>query len=122
MTIAETIQALLVGASVPATIGDLPSTSHDAVGIELFDGDFNTEYFGGRLGSTIYQPVVKIVVRNKSYEQGKQYIDVIKNALHRYTNGVNILSILLVGSPLYLGRSDQKLHEFQITFSVQGVD
>lgn len=101
-----------------ATIGDLPGTQKDEVCLMLYDGAFNTEYFGGREGSTIYQPILKAVVRNVSYETAKSWVNLIKDTFHRYTGG-DILSIFMIGSPKYLGRSSQKLHEFQITFNIK---
>lgn len=101
-----------------ATIGDLPGTQKNAVCLILYDGTSNTEYFGGREGSTVYQPVLKVVVRNDRYETAKQWANMVEKALHRFTGGV-ILSVFMVGSPKYLGRSPQKLHEFQVTFNIQ---
>ena len=108
----------LLPSSLPATIGDLPGTSQNAVCIMLYNGNPNTEYFGSSDSSTVYQPIVKIVVRNQSYEQAASWIKLIKEALHRHVDDY-FMSILLVGSPLYLGKSDQKLHEFQIVFRIQ---
>lgn len=104
-----------------ATIGDLPGTSEDHIGIMLFDGSYSTEYFGGRNDSTIFNPLIKIVVRNHSYEQGNEWCRIIKDALHRY-NGGRILSIFLIGFPMYLGRDPQKLHEFQLTFVISTIE
>ncbi len=107
-----------------ATIGDLPGTQKNEICLMLYDGASNIEYFGQRHESTIYQPIIKFVVRNSDYEQGKGWVEQIEYALHRYSDigaGVigPILSIWLVGSPMYLGRNSQKMHEFQITFNVQ---
>lgn len=96
-------------------IGDLPATQEDAVAIILFDGPGNSEYFSS---TTIYHSTVKIIVRNKSYEVAQNQIELIKSTLNRHTDDF-FLSILLRGYPLYLGRSDQKLHEFQIVFNIQ---
>ena len=108
----------LLPSTIPAIIGDLPGTTQDIVCIMLYDGNYNTEYFGKVNDSTIYQPVVKIVVRSADYQKGSQWVKQIKDALHRHTDQY-FLSILLVGSAMYLGKSDQKLHEFQETFKIQ---
>lgn len=115
--IAERIYDLLPE-SLPKVIGDLPSTHNVVVGIIEYDGSTSTEYFGLRDSSSIYSPIVKIVVRQTSYEQGQEWIETIRGLLHRYHDDT-LLSILLVGSPIYLGRNEEKLHEFQITFRVQ---
>jgi hypothetical protein len=101
-----------------AIIGDLPGTKQNIIGIVLYDGNINTEYFGTRTDSTVYRPVIKVVVRHSSYETGKSWVTQVKDALHRYHDD-EILSILLVGSPMYLGKSEEKLHTFQVTFSLQ---
>lgn len=116
MTVEERVLQL-IPENIPATIGDLPSTRANSVSIMMYDGNFNTEYFGGRQGSTLYQPIVKLVIRHESYEQAKGWVDAVKEALHRYTDDT-FKSILLVGSPLYLGKSALKLHEFQLTFNL----
>lgn len=107
----------LLPSTLPATIGDLPGLSRNAVGIVVYDGIGNLEYFRSDASSTLYQPVVKIVIRNSSYEQGAQWVQQVREALHRHSDN-DFLSILMVGSPMYLGKSDQKLHEFQITFRI----
>lgn len=123
--IEDLILGLLPAELVPfATIGDLPGTQRDEVCIMLYDGVANTEYFGGKSGSTVFQPIAKIVVRNQSYETAKQWVDLVQETLHRYTDasseiGGPILSIFMVGSPKYLGRGTYKLHEFQVTFNIQ---
>ena len=109
----------LLPASLPKTIGDLPSTETDAVAIMEYNGGASTEYFGMRgEGSSIFQPIVKIVVRTDSYEEGTEWCELIKNTLHRFTDDY-FVSILMVGTPMYLGRGETKLHEFQVTFKTQ---
>lgn len=114
----EKLQGLLPS-TLPVTIGDLPSTQNDSICIIMYDGGFNTEYFGKKPDPvTVLQPVAKFVVRHHSYEVAKQWIEQIQDTLHRHTDDY-FLSILLAGTPLYLGRSAQKLHEFQVTFNIQ---
>ena len=96
-------------------IGDLPGTHYDSVAIILFNGSGNSEYFGFQ---TIYRPILKIIVRNASYEVAQQWIHIIKDTLHKHKDDY-FLSIHLQGYPLYLGRGEQKLHEFQIVFNIQ---
>lgn len=100
---------------LPKTIGDLPSTNTNAVAIILFNGAANLEYFQY---DTTYRPVLKIVVRNNSYEAAQQQISDVRNALHRHSDD-NFQSIFMQGYPVYLGRDEQKLHEFQVVFNLQ---
>ena len=102
----------------PLVIGDLPSTSEIAVGIIEYDGATSTEYFG-TVDTSVFNPIVKIVIRHQTYEKGREWAETVKNTLHRYYDGSNgILSCLIVGTPVYLGRNEQKLHEFQVTFNI----
>ena len=102
----------------PLVIGDLPSTSNVAVGIMEYDGATSTEYFGAT-NKSVFNPIVKIVIRHSSYSEGQSWADEVKNILHRFHDEtVGILSILIVGTPIYLGRNEQKLHEFQVTFNI----
>lgn len=102
----------------PLVIGDLPSTSDIVVGIMEYDGATSTEYFG-RTNNSIFDPIVKIVIRHESYPIGQEWSDAVKNTLHRYHNeNIGILSCLMIGVPMYLGRNTQKLHEFQVTFKI----
>ena len=110
----------------PLVIGDLPSTSENAVGIIEYDGATSTEYFGVRdtfalraSAASIFNPIVKIVIRHASYSEGQKWSDEVKDTLHRFHDDyIGILSCLMAGTPLYLGRNDQKLHEFQVTFNI----
>lgn len=105
----------LLPATLPKVIGDLPATATNAVAIMLFNGVANLEYFQC---DTVYKPVVKIVVRNSSYEVAQQQISVIRNTLHKHTDDY-FMSIFMQGYPVYLGKDEQKLHEFQIVFNIQ---
>ena len=93
--IEQKIKALLP-ASLPTYIGDLPSTPSDVISIVLFDGANTLEYFGE---GTVYQPVVKIVVRNKSYGEAQQWNESVKQSLHRHTDDY-FMSILMQGYPV----------------------
>ena len=105
----------LLPADLPKVIGDLPGGSSNAVAIMLFDGAGNEEYFSS---GTIFRPIIKIVVRNQSYEMAQTQINLIKQLLHKHHDDY-FLSIMLSGYPLYLGKGEQKLHEFQIVFNIQ---
>lgn len=95
-------------------IGELPSAPQNVIAIMLYSGAGNAEYFAT---GTVCKPVIKIVLRNQSYAQAKQYIEEIKEALHRHHDDY-FISILMQGYPIYLGKDEQKLHEFQIVFNI----
>ena len=108
----------LLPENLPLVVGELPASNDEVVGIIEFDGYQNTEFFGGKTDSSLYNPLIKIVVRNKTYSGGQQWIDIVKETLHRYHDDT-LLSVLMVGNPMYLGRSPEDLHEFQVTFTIQ---
>lgn len=97
-----------------AVIGELPSSPVNAIAVMLYNGAGNAEYFAC---GTVCQPVVKIVIRNRSYEQAQQQIEEVKHVLHRHHDDY-FLSILMQGYPMYLGKDAQKLHEFQVVFTI----
>lgn len=105
----------MLPSELPKYIGDLPAGAVDAVAIMLFNGSTNLEYFKC---DTIYTPVLKIVVRNSSYEVAQEHIQLVRDSLHKVTDEP-FLSILMQGYPVYLGRDEQKLHEFQVVFNIQ---
>lgn len=105
----------LLPTTLPKVIGDLPATASNAVAIMLFNGVANLEYFKC---DTVYNPVVKIVVRNSSYDVAQQQILDIRNVLHKHTDDY-FMSIYMQGYPVYLGKDEQKLHEFQVVFNIQ---
>lgn len=106
----------LLPETLPKYIGDLPSTADNAVALIEHDGYDNTEYFATY--STLYAPLLRIIVRHSSYATAEHWVQTICKALHRYHDDT-LLSVLLVGTPVYLGRGSTKLHEFQITFKFQ---
>lgn len=105
----------LIPESVPVYIGDLPSSPSNIASIMMFNDVESLGYFGY---VTLYTIAAKIVVRNKSYEKGHDWCMLIKDALHGHTDDT-FLSITLQGYPAYLGRDEQKLHEFQLVFYIK---
>lgn len=115
--IAEYINDMLPS-EIPKVIGELPSTHDEALSIQEMDGSFNTEYFGSANSSTIFGPLIRITMRTKSYDKGQQWVKECRETLHRYHGGV-FVSIIMIGDAMYLGRTKEKLHEFQMTFKTQ---
>lgn len=115
--IAEKIYDLLP-ADWPLVVGDLPAPNQVVVGIVEYDGATSTEYFGLKETSSVFSPIVKIVIRHTLYEKGQEWARITRETLHRYHDDT-LLSVLLVGAPVYLGRNAEKLHEFQVTFRTQ---
>ena len=102
----------------PKVVGDLPATSQEVVGIVEYDGATSSEYFGYNSDVSILAPIVKVVIRAVDYAQGQLWANAVKSTLHRHHDDT-LLSMLLIGSPMYIGRTPEKLHEFQVTFKTQ---
>lgn len=123
--LAEYIYALEVFPEVvkPRFIGELPSLSDVGCGIVLLDGISSLEYFAPRAsgvttpqeGESLFRPIIRFMIRTKTYPEGAEWAELIKDALHRYTDDT-LLQCMFQGAILYLGRSPEKLHEFQLTF------
>ena len=105
----------LLPKSLPIVIGDLPGGTSDSIAIKLYDGAANEHYFQH---GAVFRPVIKIVVRHHSYEQAHEWIETIKQILNEHSDEY-FMSILLSGYPMYLGRNEQKLNEFQIVFNIR---
>lgn len=111
----EYIQQLLSKKVSPVFVGDLPSLSTEGVAIILADGEVNTSYFG--MKNTIYYPLITIAIRTAEYAVGSKYCETIREILHEHTSE-KILGIAQQGAVMYLGRNEQKLCEFQLTFRI----
>lgn len=105
----------LLPSTLPKFIGDLPANIPNAVAIVLFNGAENLSYFQF---DSVFKPIIKIVVRNRSYELAQQQVLIIKETLHKYSDEY-FMSIFMQGYPMYLGKDEQKLHEFQLVFNIQ---
>lgn len=117
----EGIKALLPDTiQSEAIVGEMPSLKAEGIALIIYDGDFSTEYFGrkGSEASSIFNPVLKCLVRHSSYDTAASWIEQLKETLHRYSDD-SFISILMAGAPAFLGRTTEKLCEFQITFRIQ---
>lgn len=116
--VAEKIYDLLPD-TLPKVIGDLPGAETDIVAIMEYDGVYSTEYFGSKNDSvSVLRPIIKVLIRNSTYQTGSKWADLVKDTLHRYYDDY-FINIMLVNSPIYLGRNAMKQHEFQVTFNTQ---
>nr|DAF76550.1 MAG TPA: hypothetical protein [Caudoviricetes sp.] len=96
-------------------IGDLPSLSEEGVGILLEEGSSDSRYFGQY--RSLARPYIRITIRSKKYVPGMERAESIKKDLDKYTDE-NILQCLIAGSPMYIGKNEQKLHEIQLLFYI----
>lgn len=103
---------------LPFYIGDIPSLDEEAACIQRYDGYPSTEFFGmppESGSSSILRPLIKVGVRSKAYAVGSGMCEQVKAKLHRFHDDY-ILSSMIVGDTIYLGRNDYGLCEFQTSF------
>lgn len=96
-------------------IGDLPSYSEEGIAIALEDGYSDLSYFGQK--KSLARPLIRITIRSKLYKDGMEAADKINDKFNKFTDD-NILLCIATGSPMYLGRTAEKLHEIQLIFAV----
>lgn len=112
-TLCEHVLEFLPESVTPKFVGEMPSLSDEGVAVMLFDGGINTQYLG--MKDTLFRPVLKFVIRIANYPKGAEWMQIIKDTFHEFSSD-EISQMDIVGSPMYLGRTEEKLHEFQITF------
>ena len=115
INLCEYVWELIPSTVTPRFVGQMPTLSTEGVSMEDYNGGINTTYLG--MPETIFKPILRFFIRTKDYTQGKSFAQAIQNALHEYTDE-SLLGILAVGSPGYLGKSAEKLHEFQLMYQV----
>lgn len=101
--------------SIPTFIGELPSLADQGIAIKAQEGYTNSKYFGQY--PNLYEPLFIVSIRTNTYSVGANTAQTLIDTLDKFTDNDGIKSINLVGSIVYLGRSQQKLHEFQVTFT-----
>ena len=88
-------------------VGDVPSLAEEGIAVKMLEGNPNSMYFGEI--PNMYEPMYQILIRARDYTVGAISAQAIKDVLDGYTDK-NLQALTLVGSILYLGRSEQKMH------------
>lgn len=115
MNICEYIYSILPATLKPKFVGEVPSQSEEGIAIALTDGEDSDLFFGS--GATLARPYVQIVVRTKEYAKGSKFCNQIIETLDRYKQeSEGILGLWMQGNIDYLGKTEEKLHEFELTF------
>ena len=115
MSICEYIYSILPATLKPKFVGEVPSQSDEGVAISLVDGEDSTGFLS--TDTIMTRPYIQIVVRTKSYDKGNKFCVQVIDVLDKYRNEEhNILGLWLRGNINYLGRTEEKLHEFELTF------
>lgn len=106
---------------IPATyVGEPPSHVTECVGIRSWGGALATEYFGGSAAPPATQrPNVLFVARSKEFSNANTALEVVQQLFNRYSSPENGIDAMFVrGNILYLGQSEEHVHEFQLMFKL----
>lgn len=99
----------------PRFVGDIPSQSEEGVSLSINNGEDNTVFFA--TNEVLYRPYVQCFIRTDRYVKGEVFASKVIQALDKFQDLENgILCVVLQGSPTYLGKNEDKLHEFQLMF------
>ena len=99
----------------PRFVGDIPSQSEEGVSLSMVNGEENVRFFS--TNEVLYRPYIQCFIRTSKYVRGDVFASRVIQALDKfYDLDKGILNIVLLGSPTYLGKNEDKLHEFQLTF------
>ena len=96
-------------------IGDMPSLSDEGVALAITDGQEVTSFFG--TPNTLARPNLRCFVRTKEYRPGATLSRNVYSSIQGY-HDEDVLGIVVQGSTNYLGKNEEKLHEFQTNFKV----
>lgn len=105
-------QQLLLKGIPTVIIGELVALAPDGVAIRPVDGYPSTRFFGQ---VALDEPLVEVLLRNKSYVTLSEWAKLSHDALDNYSNSkTGILSSLITGSPGYLGANEKGFHEWHM--------
>lgn len=96
-------------------IGDQPSLAEECVCLTLEDGMEDLRYFGQRNSNA--RPMLVINIRSTKYLDAMDMAELLRDRLNNYHDD-DIAGCYISGSPVYLGRNQQKLHEAMLSFLV----
>lgn len=100
----------------PHFVGDLPGQTEEGCGMIMLPGDASVEYFSSPTSPvSMFKPLVRFIIRTKTYQKGADWCQAIHQNLHRYHDD-QLEQVLSVGAIMALGRTPEKLYEFQMTF------
>lgn len=112
----EYIYNLIPQKDVPKKyIGDMPSLTDVGVSFAIADGTTTTTYFGNQ--EVLLRPNLRCFVRTKSYKSGATLVQYVYDKLQGYHDDT-ILGITIQGATNYLGKNEEKLHEFQTDYTI----
>lgn len=115
--VAEKVKALIADIVPDLYIGDFPSLGGEGVAIRLNSGTEMLNFFSAGVSPRISKPTLLLVARSANYSTAQRWLEDIRRRVDRYVEPGGLLGIFLQEPPTYAGRDEQKLHEFQVTYS-----
>lgn len=93
-------------------IGNLPNDVDNCVALIEDGGKPNIYFHNLYMG----QPILKVVVRHISFEEGRQIVKAFKKTFKAYSNAE--FDMVLISEPIYFGRDDKHRNVWQLTFKI----
>lgn len=115
-SICEKLAELIPPEVNPVFIGEIPSQSDE--GVALAPTDLETRYWFLGQEESIVTPYIQCSIRTKEYLKGENFSDILLKVLNGTIEDENLLGIRPITYTNYLGKNEDKLHEFQLTFKV----
>ena len=98
-------------------IGEPPAHVRKCLAIRYWGGDQATEHFG--VSKPLQRQGVLMVSRGENFEEAAAFLETAQQFFHKYSDSENGIAAMFVrGNILYLGRSEEHVHEFQLLFKI----
>lgn len=94
--------------------GTLPGLDKSGIALQAYESTISRRHFGNF--RTLYYPAVRVLIRGLNYPEASEMCNMVVSVLDGYHD--TELTVTLLGTPLYLGQTEQQLHEFQELFQV----
>lgn len=113
--ICESILDLLPATVTPKYVGEMPSLSTEGVAVSEAGVNRSINHFNNY--KTVNNKILRFFIRSTSYNFCTDVAAEIHKKLHKYRDE-DFLGILDTGDLTYLGRNEQKMHEFQVNYTI----
>ena len=113
--IQDLLRPLFPNSTPPIFVGQFPTSAKDCITVHVSTNSRSYEYFN--TPSTTLTPFIMIQARGKVYAEVASWMTKIYEKLHRFSDS-SLEGVWAGGAPIYLGRSSENYHEFQILFRI----
>ena len=113
--LAETIQSILAPLKLVTYVGSFPTLSSEGISLRLIEGKPPQRYLGQE--EAVFQPYLLVSTRSSTYPVGATWLQSIRETLDSYGQE-SVLQMQLITPLLYIGKNEQKMHEFQAVYKI----